>query len=1528
MRGIERGFSVRMFAVACCAMLLFTLPHEVRGDSRGIGEPVSAANLPSKDLFKSIPADYFIENAGQLGNQDVRFYTTSGDMQIGFAESAVLIKIAKRSTAPAARTLIDQELLRSPPPEPVSSRGVLLRLDFEGANKVAPQGRDPLPHATNFFIGNDPTRWHTNIRSYREVVYEGLYDGVDLIYRATDEGVKYDFILAPGVDPNVIEIYYEGAANVELEANGNLLLRTAAGDVGDSSPIANQGEIELQCSFVLFTPRSYGFACEGVDKSRGVVIDPLLYSTYIGGSDGEYGYSIATDLVGDAYVIGYTASSDFPVTPGAFDISYDGPEDIFIAKLDSTGSSLLFSTFLGGMQDEEGYGIAVDSAGAAYVTGYTQSSDFPVTPGAFDTTYHQNWDVFVTKLDPTGSSLLYSTFLGGLGSEYAVSIAIDLVGSAFVAGTTRSSDFPVTPGAFDTTINGTTDAFVIKLDPTGSSILYSTYLGGTNNDASPPQRGRSMAIDSAGSAFVTGRTSSADFPVTPGAFDTSYHGNDDAFVAKLNPTGSSLSYSTYLGGGDRDWAYSIATDPPGTAYLTGYTQSSDFPVTPGAFDSTLNGSRDAFVAKLDSTGSSLIYSTYFGGDNEDCGFSLVLDSARDAYLTGYTRSADFPVTPGAFDTTPGVWDAFIAKFDSSGSSILYSTYLGGSFEDDGWSIAIDSSGNAYVTGQTGSSDFPTTSGAFHTTSSGMTEAFVVKLELVRAYSPPNASNLGVQGFTTTPGMAHITDPTPILNWTYGDPDGDPQAWYDLRVGNAPGLGDMWDPPATPGPTTVVTYGGAPLLRGMDYYFGVMVNDSFSWSTESEVKFHMNSIPNPPTTPITPAQSLTVPASSTQTVSWTTGGDNESDIITYDWQVSTDSTFASTTVQGIGIGTTSASFATGPSTTYFWRVRARDDYEPANWSAFGNTPPGYWTFSTSAANGLPAASNLGVQGYNTSRGIVHVTDFTPDINWTYSDPDGDPQTQYWVRVGTSSGGTNMWNPGQLTGASTSVTYAGAALQRGVDYFFGVAVYDGLNWSSFSEVLFRLNSIPNPPTSPVTPSDASVIGANLAQTVSWTSGGDPDTGDVITFEWQVSTDNVFTTIIASGTTSSTMSSAFATNPSMTYYWRVRAHDDWETSAWSAYGNTPPGFWTFSTSASPNTPPTITVTSPSGGEVWNQGTSHAVTWIAADSEDASSALRVWINFTSGAGSGIVCGPVAGSTGQCNWIVPSIEASDVVVNATVIDTGMLRGYDDSGQFTIQAPPNTPPTITITSPSGGELWTQGTAHAVTWTVSDNEDPPSALLVWINYTSSAGSGNICDPISCSVGSFSWTLPAITATDVVVNGTVVDTGGLKGYDESGQFTIQAPPNTPPTVTMTSPIGGEEFLKGSSQTITWTMHDDQDVNANLTIYINYTTGGVTSQVVAALKGQTSFAWTLPNIEADDVVVNITVIDSGGLKGWSQSGQFTIKAPPPDFLSQYWWLVVVIVAVVIVLLLLALMKRRKPKEENEEVPPSGQQNPPPSE
>ena len=398
---------------------------------------------------------------------------------------------------------------------------------------------------------------------------------------------------------------------------------------------------------------------------------------------------------------------------------------------------MVYSTYLGGSGYDRGSGIAVDSAGNAYVTGGTSSTDFPVTPGAFQTTCGNPsscGNAFVAKLNPTGSTLVYSTYLGGSGRSAGSGITVDSTGNAYVTGYTASTDFPVTPGAFQTICGGTCNgnAFVTKLNPTGSALVYSTYLGDRGG-------GSGIAVDGADNAYVTGQTQSTDFPVTPGAFQTTctLSGNGDcnvAFVTKINPTGSALVYSTYLGGSNIDSGFGIAVDSAGNAYVTGNTYSSDFPTTPGAFQTNYGGNRDAFVTKINPTGSALVYSTYLGGSGEDLGFGIAVDSAGNAYVTGYTGSNNFPTTPNAIRKTfkqtsnPSCRCVFVSGLIPKGSALVYSTYLGGC-GDYGYGIAVDSVGNAYVTGSTVAEGIPTKN-PLQPADGGADDTFVTKIQML------------------------------------------------------------------------------------------------------------------------------------------------------------------------------------------------------------------------------------------------------------------------------------------------------------------------------------------------------------------------------------------------------------------------------------------------------------------------------------------------------------------------------------------------------------------------------------------------------------------------------------------------------------------------------------------------------------------------------------------------------------------------------------------------------------------------------
>jgi hypothetical protein len=632
-----------------------------------------------------------------------------------------------------------------------SKAGGALRMKLRNANSAARvTGMDQLPGTSNYFVGNDPAKWRTNVPTYAKVKYESIYSGIDLIYYGNQRQLEYDFIVSPGADVHRILFDVLGVRRVRRDEHGDLVLRMAEGEIRWHKPAVYQEKDgvrqEVAAHYAITDKNRVGFVVSRYDTSRTLYIDPIIYSTYLGGSTFDFGNAIAVDGAGNAYVTGSAASANFPTTPGAFQTvcrSCPSPE-AFITKLNPTGSALVYSTYLGGSGNDfggdRGNSIAVDSAGNAYVTGVTQSSNFPVTRGAFQKTFPGGpfGSGFVTELDPTGAALVYSTYLGGNASTYSEStagtaIAVDSAGYAYVTGTTSSTNFPTTPGAFQTTLNGFSNAFVTKFNHTGSALVYSTYLAGSGGPITG-DAGQGIAVDSAGNAYVTGATGSANFPTTPGAFQTTC-GNScggNAFVTKFNSTGSALIYSTYLGGSGTAGS-GIAVGSSGDAFVTGLTLSTDFPVTPGAFQTTCGGcgftAGDAFVARVNSSGSALVYSTYLGGNNSDWGASIAVDGAGNAYVTGVTASTNFPTMDPLQPTNEGGLgsnEAFVAKLSPGGSALVYSTYLGANGNDSGSGIAVDSSGSAYVTGNTHSANFPTTY-PLQPFLLGGTNAFVAKI---------------------------------------------------------------------------------------------------------------------------------------------------------------------------------------------------------------------------------------------------------------------------------------------------------------------------------------------------------------------------------------------------------------------------------------------------------------------------------------------------------------------------------------------------------------------------------------------------------------------------------------------------------------------------------------------------------------------------------------------------------------------------------------------------------------------------------
>ena len=638
----------------------------------------------------------FVPNRGQLDSGRVLYYADGPTSAMYFTERM------------AAITLSDGD------------RGAAVHMRFLGAN---PHPRliahDRRAGTVNYMSASER---HTDLPTYAGLTYRDLWPGIDMTFRANGAKLKYEFLVRPGANPSAIRLAYAGAGAPAITGSGALSVATAMGPLTDSRPYSYQQtggrRVPVRSRFVLRNGHSYGFAVAGHDVRRPLVIDPdLAYSTFLGGRSTDEPWGIDVDAQGHAYVVGITRSEDFPTTPGAFQTTARS-YNTFVTKLSDDGSALEYSTFLAGSQYEEARAIAVDNQGNAFVTGFTLSPDFPTTAGAYDTSYNGSYDTFLTKLNATGSGLLYSTYLGGSSFEGATAIAVDGNGSAYLTGNTASVDHPTTPGAYQTTNNGGDDVFLARFIPDGSQLVYSTLLGSSGFS----EFAYSLAVDGSGNAYTTGRTDSGSFPTTVGAFDPSWNGGDDAFVSKISADGTKLLASTFLGGPGFEVGSGAATDAADQPYVAGITRDSPaFPTTPGAYDTTPDG-QDGFLAKLDPALSHLTYSTFLGGNRPGGtfgGHSLEVDARGRAHVTGTGGSG-----------------IFVNRFDPTGSQLTYSADLGGDSLETSAGIALgDGARDAYVSGMTDSSDFPTTPGVYDTQHDGTSDGFVTKLLLAPSSTP-------------------------------------------------------------------------------------------------------------------------------------------------------------------------------------------------------------------------------------------------------------------------------------------------------------------------------------------------------------------------------------------------------------------------------------------------------------------------------------------------------------------------------------------------------------------------------------------------------------------------------------------------------------------------------------------------------------------------------------------------------------------------------------------------------------------------
>ncbi|MFZ5453878.1 MAG: SBBP repeat-containing protein [Thermodesulfobacteriota bacterium] len=663
---------------------------------------------------------YFVENRGQVEGR-IKYYAQGQGRAVYFTPAGLQFSLLKAANPVGAtgrgprkgKAQREARLARIPAAHTLPLHFNLTPVGMSPGVKISGVGLQA--GQVNYLRGADPKKWRTGIPTYGAVAYLDAYPGIDLKFYGKGRHLEYDVMVKPGADPGRVKFQYQGIKGLEVTQAGDLIAHLPdGGSLAQKKPfiyqVINGVRVPRQGGFKLAPGKdspSYSFAVTSYDKTLPLIIDPeVLYSTYLGGSAYDVGNAIAVDSSGNAYITGCTFSNDFP-TLGAYDSYFSGTAEVFVTKLNPAGNALVYSTYLGGEGSEEGYGIAVDEEGNAYVTGYTDSSSFP-TMNPYQSSRKGTTDAFITKLNAAGNGLVYSTYLGDNYEDAAYAIAVDRNGFACVTGETFN-------------IYSLYNAFIARFDPVGG-LIYRTIFTGSNDDSS-----YGVGVDKNGNAYVTGETTSPDFITTAGALQGTFAGAGDAFVAKLNAIGA-VVYSTFLGGANEDAGYGIAVDNNGNACVTGTTYSADFPLKNPA-QAARKGVSDAFAAKLDEVGSTLSYSTYLGENYDDEGYGIALDRFGAAYITGWSSS---PVAG-----SPGIYtaNAYVAKLFPAGSKIGFFYLLGGSDDDWGNGIAVDTRGNVYVTGETWSKDFPTKN-PFQSSLKGDADGFVAKIKATLSMIAP------------------------------------------------------------------------------------------------------------------------------------------------------------------------------------------------------------------------------------------------------------------------------------------------------------------------------------------------------------------------------------------------------------------------------------------------------------------------------------------------------------------------------------------------------------------------------------------------------------------------------------------------------------------------------------------------------------------------------------------------------------------------------------------------------------------------
>lgn len=1048
MNNVRRGRSA--FLMVGALIVAWMVPAVGDGAMPPLSTNPAVSNSQVSASFMKFPLN-FEANHGQT-DRSVNFIARGSAYTLFLTPTESVMVLQQRQGTGSAADQNDFKAMTELTPVKQS----VVRMKLEGANPTpSVEGLEKLPGIVNYFIGNDREKWRTKIPTYAKVHYKDAYSGIDVAYYGKQGRLEYDFIVSPGADPNQIKLAFEGASDIRVAESGDLLITTALGEVRMQKPVVYQLEKDEHKTLIAGNyivspskPQTSTIQVAAYDPRKPLIIDPVVdYLTYLGGKENDGNTRIAVDTLGNAYVSGLTKSLDFPATSGAFDTSFnanpicpgitatntDCPDplvpsvdlniDRFVAKINPTAAATMYVTYVGGTGNEGGFSpIAVDSSGNAYIAGQTRSTDFPVTPGAFQTSLHHGpsclpssncgADGFVTKLDSTGSSLVYSTYFGGSTGDGVHGLRVDTAGFAYVTGDFSSGDFPITPGAFSSVFGR---GLLAKLNQTGTALVWSTRMGLAGSGF---HEGQAIALDSGGNVIVIGGTQTATMPIV-GAIQPAYGGNSDAFLWKFSSTGTTLMFSTFLGGSGVDWGYGVAVDASNNIYVTGYTQSPNFPTTAGAYDQTHNGDSDIFVAKLPSNGAPLTYSTFLGGSaNEENRSDVVVDAAGQAHVSANSVSSDFPLV-NAFDTTRASGEIVVAKLTADGSNLVYSSFLGGQFSENRPSIALGPGGTLYVAAMVNPTGLTTTPGVFQPNSNGGEEVFIAKItDKPIANAGPDQSV--PEGTMVTLDATGSTAGNPNYNWTQvGGPP--------VSLANSASAHPTFTAPHVPPAGATLT-------------FELIVCEGTSATNCSDpdsINVHVTNINQPPVSDAGPDQ--TVQESSPVVLDGSGSFDPDVETFGYHW-----TQILGPAVTLSGASTVSSSFVApnvGPAgATLVFDLTVTDPHTLTGSDSV--------SIHISNVNQTPVANAGTDQTVNEQTGVT--------LNGTgSSDPDLDTLHFTWSQTG---------GPGvALTGAtSVSPTFTAPSVGvGGANLTFSLVVSDGQATSAADTVLVHVQDTNDPP-----------------------------------------------------------------------------------------------------------------------------------------------------------------------------------------------------------------------------------------------------------------------------------------------------------------------------------------------------------------------------------------------------------------------------------------------------------------------------------